>query len=303
MGKKMKKLVVNVGSTGIKYSLFDNGEKLSSGNEQKIDWVKFGNVDFIGIRIVAPGFLKNAKLDSKVLKKLEKACEIAPLHLNLVLIEIKKLKKAFPRARLIGVSDSAFHSDWKDEEKNYGICLDTAKNLGILRQGYHGLAVRSALRKSKAKGKVIVCHLGGGASVTAIKNGKSISNTMGLTPLEGLIGGSRSGSIDVNAALYLAKKKSMSPKSLKKYFNFNSGLKGITGSSEMKIILNSRNKDKKYLDAINLFCYRAKKAIGEAYAVLNGCDYLIFSGAIGNGSSLIRKNVCSNLDALGIRLE
>lgn len=264
----------------------------------------------IAIRIVAPGsyFLKNRIIDSVYIKKLKTANKIFPLHISLVLNELSEIKKVLPKVLVIGISDSAFHN-LPANSKLYSIPKIIASKFDIYRFGYHGLSISSILSKLKStKGyisdKIIICHLGGGSSITAIKNGKSIDTSMGFTPLEGLPGSTRIGNIDASAVIYLAKKfKNINV--LEKYLNFNCGLLGLSGESlDMKELLELESRgDINARLAIENYVYNIRKYLGSYILALNGLDVLVFTGGIGENSSIIRSKICSELELLGIKLD
>ncbi len=264
----------------------------------------------ITIRIVAPGdyFLKNKIIDKEYIKKLNLAVKIAPLHIKPVLNELKYIKKTLPKVLIIAISDSAFHSTMPKESRMYGIPFSIASKLEIFRYGYHGISMNSIINQIRKKltytpSKIIVCHLGGGSSITAIRNGESIENSMGLTPLEGLTGSTRIGNIDPAASIYLAKSLKLSYDKLEEFYNFKCGLKGLVNHSDIREVLDMENRSKGANIAIRFYTLQIKKYIGSYFALLNGLDLLIFTGAAGAGSPRIRELACENLSALGIILD
>ncbi|MBS3168725.1 acetate/propionate family kinase [Candidatus Woesearchaeota archaeon] len=259
-------------------------------------------INKIVIRIVSPGiyFQKNRLIDKEFISKLKIAKSMAPLHISPTLEEIKLLKKEFPRTKLIAISDSAFHSTLPDVAKYYAIPKNHSDYLQIYRYGYHGISIKSVLEKIKGKlpDKIIICHLGGGSSITAIKNGKSIDTSMGFTPLEGIPMGSRSGNLDPSIIIYLLKNISSNPNKLDILINQESGLLGLSqySSSLKDLIKNSNFKSSKL--AIDKFVYEIKKYIGSYYSILGDLDLLIFTGAIGYNSEKIRNLICKDLPYL-----
>ncbi len=199
-----------------------------------------GNEDIngIGLRVVAPGiyFLENKMVNDEYLADLQKAKEEAPLHINPVILELEQLKNDLPNIPIFGVSDSAFHKTMPEYAKRYSLPEDTAAKFGIYRYGYHGISMESVLSKVKdmmreLPSRIIICHLGGGSTVTAVKNGESIDTSMGFTPLEGLPMATRIGNVDAGAVIYLAEKMGKSLGELESYFNSNCGLLGLSGKS------------------------------------------------------------------------
>ncbi len=264
----------------------------------------------IGVRIVAPGryFKENKLINKDYLKNLEKVKIRAPLHIGPTLKEIKKLKKIFKNIKIFGISDSAFHKDLSELAKNYALSNDIAAKYGIYRYGYHGISAQSVLIKIKEllgclPEKIIICHLGSGSSIHAIKNGRSFDTSMGFTPLEGLPMATRIGNIDAGAVIYLAKKTGV--EKLDSYFNTKCGLLGISDrTGDIRELLElERQGDSAAKLALELFIYNIKKYIGAYAAAMNGLDLLVFTATIGERSFIIRSRICQNLDFLGIKLD
>jgi acetate kinase len=181
---------------------------------------------------------------------------------------------------------------------------------GIFRYGFHGLSYEYVMRELRtlegelANGRVIIAHLGSGASMVAVKQGKSIDTSMGLTPLEGLVMGTRSGDVDPGALLYLLEQGRMSAEQMNRLVNKESGLLGVSGTTgDMKVLLQTMQRDARAAEAVDLFCYRVKKYIGAYAAVLGGLDVLVFAGGIGERAPQVRTRACDGLDFLGIRLD
>ena len=190
------------------------------------------DISGVGIRVVAPGvyFEKNHLIDKEFLKNLKKAGEKAPLHVEAISVEIKKLLKYFgSKIPMVGVSDSAFHTGMPDKSRLYAIQLSDTKKHEIYRYGYHGISLGSIVNKLKETGKlaekIIVCHIGGGVSITALRDGKSIDTTMGFTPLEGMVMSTRVGDIDSAAVVYLSEVLGLKGTKLRQYLNKNWGLR------------------------------------------------------------------------------
>lgn len=267
-------------------------------------------IDSIGLRIVAPSsfFLDDMKLTQAVVERLQKLRERAPLHITASLQELHKLRKQFEDVPIYGVSDSAFHRTKPDFAWNYGLPLKDADRLDIKRFGYHGLAVESAICKldeiGKLTPKVVVAHLGSGASVTAVLSGKSVDNTMGYSPLEGLIMATRSGSIDFSSTQVLRAELGLTDRQLDEYLNYASGLLGLGGSADIRELLKleADNNHRARL-ALNTFVYAVQKAIGAMTASLGGIDQLVFTGIIGERSAPIRKQIVQHLGYLDLSLD
>ncbi len=317
-----KYLIVNVGSTSRRYAVYCRGSavfnihfKTNKGMLQISELLKRRGIiknnfeiSKIGIRVVSPGiyFQKNRIIDGNYLKKLEYATDMAPLHIKPTLEEIKVLQKQFPNSKIIGVSDSSFHSTLPEVAKLYAIPLRDSKRLQIYRYGYHGISISSVISQIKSRYKkipprIIVCHLGGGSSITAVKNGKSIETSMGFTPLEGLPMSTRAGSIDFNAAIYISKSKIT--RRIDKYLNEKSGFLGMSEISESmeKLSVLAKSGNKKAKLAVDKFVYEIKKYIGAYAAVLGGIDLLVFTGAIGENAYWARKLITRDLKIFGIK--
>lgn len=304
-------IIANIGSSSKKYSFYneensktslikrleiDLEEKSKSDNlikeiKQIIYSQKNKEKVIFALRVVAPGFFfqKDQIINQKFIEKLKKAKEIAPLHITSVLEEIKLIRKNFPKAKIVACSDSKFHETMPIYAKTYAIPKNLATKNQIFRYGYHGLAVQSTINhlkiKKALKPKTIVCHLGSGCSVTAVLKGKSVDNSMGFSPLEGIMGSTRSGTIDPTLKIS------------SNILNHESGFKGLTGSSDLRKILEkikTKNNSKEQ-EALDIFIYQIQKAIGSAIATLNGVDLIIFTGGIGYSSAIVRKLILKNL--------
>jgi acetate kinase len=268
---------------------------------------------FSGIRIVAPGeyFLQNKFIDSEYLEMAEAALEKVPLHLASALKEIENLKKVFGESHPVaGVSDSAFHATLPEDARFYSIPIADSRRLGLYRFGYHGISVQSVVSKAKAilgklPEKVIVCHLGGGASITAVKNGESIDTSMGFTPLEGLVMATRVGDIDPGAVLYLSEKLNKDYKELNHYFNNECGLLGLSGYSDdiRELLISAKDGQADSALALKIYSQRIKQYIGRMAVDLGGVDLIIFAGTVGERSFIMRERICENLEFLGVELD
>ncbi|MBP6916783.1 acetate/propionate family kinase [Candidatus Saccharibacteria bacterium] len=265
----------------------------------------------VGLRVVAPSgyFLSDHLLDEENLHKLDQLEPIAPLHIKATLQEARSLRTHLKNIPVLLVSDSAFHITKPDYAWNYAIPLEDADRLEIKRYGYHGISISSIVNKLKAANKLppklIVCHLGSGSSITAVLEGNSIDNSMGYSPLEGLMMATRSGSIDVVAALTLKRALQLRNDSFEAYLNNQCGLKGISGSSAdiRKLLEYEANGDYRAGLALKMYVYHIQQSIGQAAAVLNGVDALVFTGTVGIRSSVIRERITRNLSYLGLELE
>ena len=265
----------------------------------------------IGIRVVAPSkrFMQDELVTPEIEVALEAAAKIVPLHISTELFEIKQLKNHFPGVPILAISDSEFHATKPEWACYYGIDTELADKCEIKRFGYHGLSVGSVVRDLEnlklLQPNTIICHLGSGSSVTAVVNGKSIDTTMGYTPLEGLIMASRSGDIDVSAAIAIKRELQLTDDGLEKYLNQQSGLLGVSGSSnDVRQLLESEtNGDEKAKLALKLFVYRIQQAIGKMAASMGGVDCIVFTGTIGERSNIIRSRVLDKLGFLGFNCD
>jgi len=245
------------------------------------------------------------------LKYMNSCISLAPLHYPANIEGIMVVKKLIPRVLQAGVFDTAFHQTMPKKAFLYGIPIKWYKEHQIRRYGFHGTSHQYVSQRAckitgmwLEKSKIISCHLGNGASLAAIKDGKSVDTSMGLTPVEGLLMGSRSGDIDAGALMYIQQNYSLSPEEIQEMINKKGGLLGLSGiSSDYRDVLKAAkqgNSDAQI--ALEVFYYRIIKYIGAFAAVLNGLDILIFTGGIGENSSETRKAVCKGLGFLGIKI-
>ena len=315
-------LVLNCGSQSLKYKIFDNDLKLLKVKElairnqqayqktltQELRKLKHYDkqINYIGHRVVHGGkkFREPVRITSKILKELQKYNKLAPLHNPFNILGIIVASKIFPKAKQIAVFDTGFYKDLPEKAYYYPLPEKIRKKYGFQRFGFHGIShqyvaelAAKKIGQPFKKIKIISCHLGGGSSVSAIKNGKAIDTSMGFTPLEGLVMLTRSGDIDPGVVLELS--KLFSVQKADEILNYQSGLKGICGLSDMKEILEeAKQGNKRAKLALKIFTYRIQKYIGAYFTVLGGCDVLVFTGAIGFGSKKIRNMVCNSLNIL-----
>jgi len=274
----------------------------------------FNEIDAVGHRLVHAGeyYSDTVKIDKHVVEVMTECISLAPLHNPANLKGIEAVKKELPTVPQCGVFDTAFHQTMQPHVYLYPLPLDMYNTHKIRRYGFHGtshkyvsLKAAEFLKKDLADMKIITCHLGNGASITAIKDGKSIDTSMGFTPLEGLMMGTRCGDIDPAIPLHMMQQLGMSVEEVNSILNKKSGMLGLSHiSNDMRTIedeiLGKQNPDA--IQALDVYCYRIKKYIGSYYAAMNGLDVLIFTGGVGERMPIMREQVCRDLDALGIIL-
>lgn len=348
----MKILVLNAGSSSIKYSLIAPDEQQSlltglierigeslaihryrsqEGSEQKVEKqiadhphalrelfavlndsgaIKPGELAGIGHRVVHGGetFRQPARIDAEVIAQIEAMIPLAPLHNPANLLGIREAMRLMSEVPQVAVFDTAFHQTLPDYAYRYALPEPLYRQNGVRRYGFHGTSHRYVanqaaefLGKPLSEINLITLHLGNGASVTAIRDGISIDTSMGMTPLEGLMMGTRSGDIDPAIHFYLGRALNMSSQDIENLLNKNSGCKGVCGENDMRAI--HRNADAGNADArlaLAMYAYRIKKYIGAYYAVLGRVDALVFTGGIGENDAWLRQTCCESLGALGI---
>jgi acetate kinase len=315
-------LILNCGSQSIKWKVFNKDlEVIGQGKKEIYNNKDFAvdlekelgkiasfskNIDTIGHRVVHGGikFREPLKINKNNLKELERNNKLAPLHNPFNVLGIKSANKIFPSASQIAVFDTEFYADLPEKAYIYPLPEKLIKKYQLRRFGFHGISHEyvartgaKEIRKQFNKLKIITCHLGGGASITAIKNGKAVDTSMGFTPMQGLVMMTRSGDIDPGIVLELS--KNFSPEKTEEILNSKSGLKAIAGTGDMlKILEKIKRGNQKAKLALEIFIYRIQKYIGAYLVVLGGCDLLIFTGAIGFGSTKIRDKIVNNLSIL-----
>lgn len=263
----------------------------------------------IGFRVVHGGevFEEPAHLTRKVLEKLKKLDHLAPLHNPFARKLVEEAERKFPTVKKLLVFDTTFHHTLPEINSTYAIPTKYTEDYGLRRYGFHGIAYQSIIRQLRQKKKlphrVIACHLGGGCSVTAIKDGESIDTSMGFTPLEGLMMGTRSGDIDPGLLLYFQKSLRKSPDQVLEMLNEESGLLALAGTSDMRMILNMKTlKHPGATLAFDLFCQRVAQTISKMMVSLEGVDRIVFSGGIGSNAPEVRQAVISHLTCFKISI-
>ena len=271
-------------------------------------------VNAIGHRIVHGGekFASSAIIIDEMIKAVEECNDLAPLHNPANLIGIRVCSELMPNVPQVGVFDTAFHQTMPAKAYLYGLPIEYYKNYKVRRYGFHGTSHSFVSKRAvdflgldKDNSKVIVCHLGNGSSISAVQNGKCVDTTMGLTPLEGVVMGTRSGSIDPAIVEYIAKKENLDLAGVMNVLNKKSGLQGMSGvSSDMRDLRAAAaegNEDAK--NAIEVLCYGIAKYVGGYVAAMNGVDAIVFTAGIGENVGMIREKVCSYLGFLGVTID
>jgi len=315
----MEILVLNQGSSSIKCALY----RLDKLEDEAIpplwhaevkggieELVREKKIDVVGHRIVHGGdlFHHPVLITSEVKKKIKSLAELAPLHQGRELEGIENIEKLLPNVPQVAVFDTSFHRTLPLEAKIYPGPYKWFEE-GIQRFGFHGISYQYCMKRAanlvkrpKDSLKMVICHLGSGASLCAIENRKSIDTTMGYTPLDGLMMDTRPGSLDPAIVLHLIEKKNMSPEAVSKELYFSSGLLGISGKTgDMKEIIQGNEERSKL--ALDIYLHRLNQEIGAMIASLSGIDLLVFTGGIGENAPLIREKVADNFSFLGLKLD
>jgi acetate kinase len=323
-------LVINCGSSSLKYSFFDteHPEKSTRGHIERVAADGFGEafktmmaaiknggtVSVVGHRVVHGGekFTSATLIDDAVLAELESLTPLAPLHNPVMIAGIREARRLFPAVPHVAVFDTAFHATLPSEAFLYGLPNEFYEKKGVRRYGFHGsshnyvaLAAAQFLKQRPQRLKIISCHLGSGASICAIDHGRSIDTSMGFTPNEGLIMGTRCGDLDSGVLTFLQRNQGLSPDQLDELLNKKSGLLGLSGTSnDMREVEKAAEAgDARALTALKTFCYRVRKYIGSYVAALGGLDVLIFTAGIGQGSAGVRATALQGLDCMGVKLD
>lgn len=294
--------------TGIEYIL---GVLISKEHGAIKDLDEIGAV---GHRVAHGGehFQESALLTDDAIAKIEECAELAPLHNPANLKGIYAIQALIPNVKQVAVFDTSFHQTMPEFAYMYGIPRALYEKYGIRRYGFHGTSHRFVAQETckmlnikMETHKIITCHLGNGASVAAIDRGQSIDTSMGFTPLEGLIMGTRTGDLDVGAFMFIMEKEEIGLRSANTLVNKHSGMVGLTGvSSDMRTIEEAAESgDKRCEDALKAYDYRIKKYIGSYTAAMNGIDILIFTGGIGENADTTRRGVANDLEYLGIKID
>ncbi len=355
----MKILVLNCGSSSIKYALYNMDDrsvmtsggaervgldgafvkvKLANGEKKQImhdipehtEGVKFifslltdpeigvikdlKEIDAVGHRMVHGGekFNKSVVLDDEVLKVFEECSDLAPLHNPANLKGVKAVSELMPGLPQVGVFDTAFHQTMPKKAYMYAIPYELYDKYAIRRYGFHGTSHRYVSKRvcdflgvKPEDKKVITCHIGNGGSVAAVDGGKCVDTSMGLTPLEGVMMGTRSGDIDGGAVSFIQKKLGLDADGISNLLNKKSGVLGVTGiSSDMREIeAAANNGDEKAVLALDMYNYRIKKYVGAYAAAMGGADIIVFTAGVGENQAGMREEVCRGMEWMGVKLD
>ena len=268
----------------------------------------------VGHRVVHGGekFASSAVITDEMIKAVEECNDLAPLHNPANLIGVRACQKLMPETPMVGVFDTAFHQTMPEKAYMYGLPYEYYEKYKVRRYGFHGtshsfVSKRTAelLNRPYEETKTIVCHLGNGASICAVENGKSVDTSMGLTPLEGLVMGTRSGDIDPAILEFLAKKENLDIDGLMTMLNKKSGVYGLSNnlSSDFRdLTAGAADGNRPAQIALDVFCYRVAKYVGSYVAAMNGVDAIAFTAGIGENVCIVREKVCAYLGYLGVEL-
>jgi acetate kinase len=271
-------------------------------------------IDAVGCRVVHGGgrLVKPTRVTASVLDELRTLKELAPLHIPADIAVLEQIQQSLPETPVIAVFDTAFHQTLPPVAYTYALPVELSAQYKLRRYGFHGIShayvsgrVIELLGRGAEGTKIITCHLGSGASVCAVLDGQSIDTSMGLTPMEGLVMGTRSGDVDPGLVLYLIRTAGMSANEVDSLLNNQSGLRGLSGlSADVRDLEQAKHAgDKRAEVALQVFAYRARKYIGAYLAALGGADAIAFTGGIGENSPAVRAAICEGLSWLGIDLD
>lgn len=355
----MKVLVINCGSSSLKYQLIDmnNEQVLGKGLAERIGIegsvlthkkpgtepvvikkpmathetairmvldalvdkqhgviASLDEISAVGHRVLHGGykFTKSVVVDDTVIEGIRECIPLGPLHNPANLMGIEACQKIMPKTKQVAVFDTAFHQTMPETAYMYALPKEYYDKYKIRRYGFHGtshrfVSIKAAemLNNHTADFKLITCHLGNGSSLAAVKGGKCMDTSMGLTPLEGLVMGTRCGDMDPAIVPFIMENEHLSPKEMSNLMNKKSGMLGISGlSSDFRDVEEAKDKGNKRAKlALDMFCYRVKKYIGAYIAALGGLDAMVFTAGVGENSSTVRAQICEGLECFGIKLD
>jgi acetate kinase len=326
----MRVLVLNPGSSTLKYRLIElsgdssravasglvdhvEGDETSRAAEQVLAKCRDHGIDAVGCRVVHGGerFAAPARVTAEVVAAVRELGRLAPLHNPTAAAVLDAVLKLLPGTPVVAVFDTSFHRTMPDVAALYALPAELARSKGLHRYGFHGTSHRyvstrliERLGRGPAGTRVVTCHLGNGASVCAVRDGISIDTSMGLTPLEGLIMGTRSGDVDPGLVLHLLTQERMTPEQVDQLLNHESGLKGLGGSADVRELQQKAEAgDARAAFALEAFAYRVRKYVGAYAAALDGLDAIAFTAGIGEHSAVLRGKACAGLGFLGVKLD
>ena len=268
----------------------------------------------VGHRVAHGGekFTHSVRIDDNVIKMIQDLCDLAPLHNPGALQGIAAMQAVLPGIPMAAVFDTSFHATMPPEAYLYAIPYEYYEKYRVRRYGFHGTSHKYVAEKAAEyvgkdwkNTKIVTCHLGSGASIAAVENGKSVETSMGFTPVEGLVMGSRTGDLDLGAFMYIMDKEGYNTKEMNTLVNKKSGLIGITGNSQdMRDVRAGRDAgDERCTYAFNMFAHRVKKYIGAYAAIMNGMDVLVMTGGIGENAWFMREAILENMEFFGIKID
>jgi acetate kinase len=299
---------------GVEARVRDHGEAVRRLVERLRATEGAGRIEAVGHRVVHGGerFVRPTPVDDKVLAALEALEDLAPLHNGPSLAVIRASREVLgPEVPMVAVFDTAFHATLPERASRYALPYELSERHGIRRFGFHGTSYRYVVARYREVagrrdqvGALVVLHLGSGCSVAAIRDGVSIDTSMGFTPLEGLVMGTRAGDLDPALVGYLARKEAVSTAEVERWLNERSGLLGLSGhSADMRDLLARRSHDPRARLAVEIFCYRARKYLGAYLAALGGADAVVFTAGIGEHTPEVRAEICAEMAWCGLALD
>ena len=271
-------------------------------------------IDAVGHRVAHGGetFTKSVRIDKDVVAGIEALCDLAPLHNPGSLQGIHAMEEVLTGIPMVAVFDTSFHSTMPPEAYLYAVPYEYYEKYRVRRYGFHGTSHKFVAEKAAAfvdkdwkKSKIVTCHLGSGASIAAVQYGKSVETSMGFTPVEGLVMGSRTGDLDLGVFMYIMDKEGFTTKEMNTLVNKKSGLVGITGGKQdmRDVSAGKEEGDERCTYAFNMFAHRVKKYIGAYMAVMNGADVVVMTGGIGENAWFMREAILEDMEFLGIKLD
>ncbi len=322
----MRILVINAGSSSVKFGVFDRGEHIFKHSLDGLEHIEpalekipsilkengYEDFDAIGHRVAHGGeaFLEARIIDSQVISAIESCVPLAPLHNPPNLAGIRIAQQTWPAVPQIAVFDTAFHQTMPQKAVIYAVPQEW-RDMGLRRYGFHGTShkyvmqrIAEELSKAPEDLRIISCHLGNGASICAIDRGVSVDTSMGMTALEGLVMGTRSGDVDPGLFAFLYRTKGLLPDQIEKHLYSDSGLKALAGSNDMRVIEEQAAEgDERAELAFDIYAYRVRKYIGAYTVAMGGVDVLAFTGGIGEHSTAMREHICRGLEFMSLDID